>query len=122
MAVDCHSEKPLTQTRYECAQGGFLRFSAGVGRGGAVSFDTSDVGDADGRGVVAAAMRTGSFEVSAQVYRAVEIYNVVIAYAVKAALAVPAVYISYGNVSAARGGGAVDDEAGDDAHGVEQGD
>lgn len=104
------------QVGHQSAEGCALLWSSGIFGRLAVSRKTSDVADAYAMGIVPLTMCSGLGDGASCVYCAVAVNDVVIADALPASFAVPAVYVSHGEVLAFGCGGAVDDDFSDFSH------
>lgn len=78
---------------YQFAKGFFLCIGTGVLRGLTVCRTATDIANTDTAGIVPGAVRAYGVNISACVYASVPVDYEVVAYAVKAALAVPLVYL-----------------------------
>lgn len=98
------------QGGYEAAEGLPLSIGAGISRSGAVGFDTTYIYYTYRSGILSGTMRTDAFYRPARVDGAVEVYHIVVADAVPAVGAVPAVDVGDGDLTATGCGGAMEDE------------
>ena len=109
VAVDGGERELFLQLFYECTKRGFLCCRPSV-LGLAVGRQTADIADADAVSVVPFAMCANLALRPACVYAAVTIYHKVIADAVEASLAMPAINIFNGEVLALCSGTAMNDD------------
>ncbi len=104
MSAHFYARKPLPEAGYEEAEGGTLGGGAGVGGSAAIGACAPCVGDADGVGVVAAAVGPDLRDGAPGMDGAVEADKEVIADGGKAALAVPSGDVGNGHVAPGGGG------------------
>lgn len=97
---------------------GFLRRCARIFGCLVVSGKSTDIADADSSGIMPFAVRPNPVYRSPLLHRAVETDDIVVADAVEAALAVPAVDVGSRAVASLGCGGAVDDDTVNLAHGL----
>ena len=109
MAVDGGERELFLQLFYECTERGFLCCRPSV-LGFSVGRQTANVTDADAVGIVTFAMCANQIFRSACVNAAVSVNYEVIAYAVEASLAMPAVDVLDGEVLALCGGTAMNND------------
>ena len=109
VTVDGGERKLFLQLFYECTKRGFLCCRPSV-LGLAVGRQTADIADADADSIVTFAVCANLALRPACVYAAVTIYHEVIADAVEASLAMPAVDVLDGEVLALCGGTAMNDD------------
>ena len=109
VAVDGGERELFLQLFYECTKRGFLCCRPSV-LGLAVGRQTADIADADADSIVTFAVCANLALRSACVYAAITIYHEVIADAVEASLAMPAINIFNAEVLALCSGTAMNDD------------
>lgn len=115
MAMQGSGGEAFSQSCHKGAQCGFLLRRTGVG-GIAGCIEAADVANAYAAGVMPFAVGAGLRFRTPAVNAAVEVDDVVIAYAAESTLTMPAVDVGNGEVSALFGGGAMEDDFGDVTH------